>query len=106
MFHFSGGPCAENIAVANAAAAGVASALSPGIGDGATLTGIVAVANEGRGVISPCGRCRQMMSDYYPDIQVIVKDGQELKTAGIPELLPFAYVPVTRKLAVDDAPKA
>jgi cytidine deaminase len=92
MFHFSGGPCAENIAVVNATAAGVGSAMNPGIG-GARLTTIVAVANEGRGVISPCGRCRQMMLDYYPDIQVIIKDGDELRTAGIPELLPFGYIP-------------
>jgi cytidine deaminase len=102
MFHFSGGPCAENIAVANAIAAGVGSAMSPGNGDGAKLTTIVAVANEGRGVLSPCGRCRQMMLDYFPDIQVIIKDGEELRTAGMPELLPFGYV--ARKFAL--APKA
>lgn len=104
MFHFSGGPCAENIAVANATAAGVGSALNPGIGDGARLTTIVAVANEGRGVISPCGRCRQMMFDYYPDIQVIINDGEELRTVGIPELLPFGYV--SRMFALYDVPKA
>lgn len=104
MFHFSGGPCAENTAVANATAAGVGSALSPGVGDSTRLTTIVAVANENRGVISPCGRCRQMMFDYYPDIQVIIKDGEGLRTAGIPELLPFGYV--TRKFTVIDARKA
>lgn len=37
---------------------------------------VVAVANDDRGVISPCGRCRQMMFDYYPDIQVIVLDDE------------------------------
>jgi cytidine deaminase len=109
LFHFAGGPCAENVVFANAAvckclsaewsiltglfqAAGVASALSPGIGDGARLTHVVAVANDKRGVISPCGRCRQLMFDYYPDIKVIVKDGEELRTASVEELLPFAYV--------------
>jgi cytidine deaminase len=101
MFHFSGGPCAENIAVANATAAGAGSVQSPGIG-GAKLTTIVAVANEGRGVISPCGRCRQLLFDYYPDIQVIIKDGEELRTAGVPELLPFGYI--SRKFAPYDAP--
>ena len=103
MFHFSGGPCAENIAVANATASGVGSSQSPGIGDGAKLTTIVAVANEGRGVISPCGRCRQLLFDYYPDIQVIIKDGEELRIATIPELLPFGYV--ARKFAPYDAPR-
>jgi cytidine deaminase len=92
IFHFTGGPCAESGALSNAAAAGLASANTPGIGDGATLTTIVAVANDKRGVISPCGRCRQMLLDYYPDIRVIVKDGEELKTVGTLDLLPFAYI--------------
>lgn len=91
VFHFTGGPCAESGALSNAAAAGLASANTPGIGDGATLTTIVAVANDQRGVISPCGRCRQMLLDYYPDIRVIVKDGEDLKTVGTLDLLPYAY---------------
>jgi len=103
MFHFSGGPCAENVAVANAAAAGVGSALSP-VAGGAKLTTIVAVANKGRGVISPCGRCRQLLWDYYPDIEVIIKDGEDLRAAGLKELLPFAYGP--RKFVLSEDPKA
>jgi len=91
VFHFSGGPCAENVALANATAAGVASAMSPGVGDGARLTTIVAVTNDERGVVSPCGRCRQMMFDFYPDIEVIVRDGSELRVMGMKDLLPFAY---------------
>jgi len=91
VFHFSGGPCAENVAFANAAAAGISSACSPGT-EGAKLVCCVAVANDQRGVISPCGRCRQMMMDYYPGIRVIINDGKELRTAGVEELLPFAYV--------------
>lgn len=65
VFHFSGGPCAENIAFGNAAAAGVASAWSPGVlgenGECESLVCCVAVWNDQRGVISPCGRCRQSM---------------------------------------------
>lgn len=98
MFHFAGGPCAENIALANATAAGVGSALGPGVGD-AKLTTIVAVA-RGRGVISPCGRCRQLLLDYHPGIEVIVQDGGDLITASMAELLPFAYVPRKLTLAV------
>ncbi|KAK2589772.1 hypothetical protein QQS21_012543 [Conoideocrella luteorostrata] len=96
--HFSGGPCAESVAFGNAAAAGVSSVYAPGIwsadaaGKAETLVCCVAVANDQRGVISPCGKCRQMMLDYYPDMRVIIKDGDELKTVGMEELLPFAYV--------------
>ncbi|TVY22105.1 Blasticidin-S deaminase, partial [Lachnellula hyalina] len=81
---------------ANAVAAGVSSAMVPGIPDAqgkpVALTHVVAVANDDRGVISPCGRCRQMMFDYYPDIKVIVKDDEGvLRTVSVQQLLPFAY---------------
>ena len=39
-----------------------------------TMVAIVAVANDQRGVISPCGRCRQMLFDYHPEIRVIVRN--------------------------------
>ena len=63
---------------------------------------VVAVANDDRGVISPCGRCRQFMFDYYPDIRVIVKigEGEKLGTVGVDELLPYAYVSGLRKKVV------
>jgi cytidine deaminase len=91
VFHFSGGPCAENIALGNAAAAGVSSANSPGVPGGGKLTTIVAVANDGRGIITPCGRCRQMLLDYYPDIEVVVLDEGTLRAVSLGELLLFAY---------------
>jgi len=53
----SGGPCAENVMFANAVGAGVSSATVPGVldanGEKVTLTTVVAVANDDRGVISP-----------------------------------------------------
>ncbi|KAG4429542.1 hypothetical protein IFR05_014979 [Cadophora sp. M221] len=106
FFHFSGGPCAENIAFGNAAAAGVSSTYSPGIkepdGKMEKLIACVAVANDERGVISPCGRCRQMMLDYYPDMSVIVlNEAGEPITICIEELLPYAYI-VTNKPTLDE----
>ena len=62
----------------------------------------VAVANDNRGVISPCGRCRQMMLDYYPGIRVIVRNpAGELVTVGMEELLPYAYV-ISRNPTMDE----
>lgn len=45
LYHFTGGPCAELVALATARA------------NGATgITHIVAVGNHGRGVMAPCAR--------------------------------------------------
>lgn len=72
VFHFTGGPCAEIVALGNAAAHGAAD----------QLTHIVAVGNEGRGVIPPCGRCRQMLLDLCPGIRVIVRGGEGRDGSG------------------------
>ena len=60
------------------------------------VVSVVAVARGESGVISPCGRCRQVMLDYHPWIRVIVRSGKGvgekgLETVGLRELLPFAY---------------
>jgi cytidine deaminase len=81
VFHFTGGPCAELVVLGSAAAAGAAQ-----------LTHIVAVGNENRGIMSPCGRCRQTLIDLHPGIKVIVLDRGEPRAVGVVELLPFAYL--------------
>ncbi|KUJ08784.1 uncharacterized protein LY89DRAFT_690787 [Mollisia scopiformis] len=91
--HFTGGPCAEIIAFGNAVQAGVGSSFSPGTSD-EKLVVVVAVLSDGRGVISPCGKCRQIMWDMHAGIRVIVKDergGGELVTVSVEELLPYAF---------------
>lgn len=96
--------------VLGAAAAG-------GCGSPGTLTHMVAVRNDGVTVLSPCGRCRQVLMDLHPGIRVIVDtsarrggrpagngvaDGGggssggggglgSLRVVGMDELLPFAY---------------
>jgi len=78
---------------------------------------MVAVRNDGVTVLSPCGRCRQVLMDLHPDIRVIVDanprrvvpgeeagagNGKEdavelgrgldsLRVVSMDELLPFAY---------------
>lgn len=90
LSHFSGGACAEFVALGNANAAGV---LNCNCGEGEVLTHITAVLDRGRGVVNPCGRCRQILSDYHPDIKVVVTHGVGLlKCVELAELLPVAYV--------------
>ncbi|RRJ86455.1 hypothetical protein EG850_08915 [Gulosibacter macacae] len=81
VYHFTGGPCAE-LVVLGAAAAAQADA----------LVTMVAVGNGGRGVISPCGRCRQVLLDLHPDIHVIVPGAQGPQSVPIASLLPYAYL--------------
>ncbi|MEU4602925.1 cytidine deaminase [Kribbella sp. NPDC023972] len=80
LYHFTGGPCAELVALGRARA------------DGAReLTTIVAVGNEGRGVVSPCGRDRQVLVDYHPGIRVILPTAAGVGSVRITDLLPESY---------------
>lgn len=82
VFHFTGGPCAELVAIGAAAAA-----------NAGPLVTIVAVGNQTRGVLAPCGRCRQVILDLHPDALVVVPDdttGQP-SIAPITALLPQSY---------------
>ncbi|GAQ59544.1 cytidine deaminase [Streptomyces sp. LBUM 1476] len=76
-YHFTGGPCAELVLIGTAAAQGVYD-----------LKTIVAVGDRDRGVVPPCGRCRQVLLDYFPGIEVIVGD----RALPIADLLPESYV--------------
>lgn len=80
LYHFTGGPCAELTALANAAAA-----------SSAPVVLIVAVGDAGRGVIPPCGRCRQVLLDLHPDSRVLLS-GQDHGGTAIADLLPASYV--------------
>ncbi|GAA2814475.1 cytidine deaminase [Kribbella solani] len=80
LYHFTGGPCAELVALGRARA------------DGAReLTTIVAVGNEGRGVVGPCGRDRQVLVDYHPTIRVILPTPDGPRSVLATDLLPGAY---------------
>lgn len=79
LFHFTGGPCAELVALGAARASGAT-----------TITSIVAVGNHGRGPIGPCGRDRQVLFDYYRDIRVILPTAKGLRSVSIQDLVPLA----------------
>ncbi len=72
--------CAEAIAIGMAAAAG-----------DTDIEMIVAVDRQGE-VVSPCGMCRELISDYSPDCQVIVPgdDGQP-QVVRVGDLIPRKY---------------
>ena len=81
VYHFTGGPCAEVVVLGVAATQGAAQ-----------LETLVAVGDRGRGVLPPCGRCRQVLFDYFPDLRVIVGPMDALRLVPVRELLPETYV--------------
>lgn len=80
LYHFTGGPCAELCALANARASGARE-----------LATIVAVGDDGRGPLSPCGRDRQVLFDYYPGIRVLVPTSEGVRSLSVADLLPLGY---------------
>ncbi|MEU2995150.1 cytidine deaminase family protein [Streptomyces griseoincarnatus] len=81
-YHFTGGPCAELVVVGTAAAQGAYD-----------LRTIVAVGDRDRGVVPPCGRCRQALLDYFPALEVVVPTpGGGLRVVPVIDLLPHTYV--------------
>ncbi|WP_448059678.1 ASCH domain-containing protein [Cellulomonas hominis] len=80
VFHFTGGPCAELVVLGAAAAAGAG-----------PLATVVAVGDGGRGVLAPCGRCRQVLLDLHPDCLVIVPTGSGPDLMPVRDLLPGAF---------------
>ncbi|WP_198418680.1 cytidine deaminase family protein [Cryobacterium lactosi] len=79
LFHFTGGPCAELVALGTARANGARD-----------ITTIVAVGNHGRGVVGPCGRDRQVLFDYHPGIRVLLPTAEGVRAVRIESLMPFA----------------
>lgn len=68
--------CAEAVALGMAAAAG-----------DTEVEAIVAVDVRGR-IVAPCGMCRELLSDYAPDCEVILGEAEVVPLA---ELLPRKY---------------
>ena len=79
LFHFTGGPCAELVALGAARTNGARE-----------ITTIVAVGNHGRGVVGPCGRDRQVLFDYHPGIRVLLPTAEGVRAVRIETLMPFA----------------
>ena len=80
VHHFTGGPCAEIVALGVAASAP----------DPQPLVTIAAVVRTGE-LLVPCGKCRQVFTDLHPGVFVIVPGTREPQLVPLHELLPRAY---------------
>lgn len=51
----------------------------------------VAEPDQETKVVNPCGLCREMLTDYYPNLEVVVSTPDGVKKCVISELLPLKY---------------
>ncbi|MHC4600591.1 MAG: cytidine deaminase [Planctomycetota bacterium] len=77
--------CAEAIAIGMGAAEG-----------DTEIDTIVAVNWKGE-VVSPCGMCREMISDYAPEAKVIVPGGEVENLVPVGDLLPNKFLSSRRE---------
>ena len=75
---YPAGTCAERVALGNA------------ISQGHSHFKAIAVFSP-KGEISPCGVCRQFISEFGPDIQILFYWQGQLQQMPIKELLPFSF---------------
>ncbi|MGC5052980.1 cytidine deaminase [Micromonospora sp. DT48] len=61
VVHATGGACPETVALGTAATQGVTE-----------LETVVTVGDRGRSLVAPCDACRQLLTDRFPAVRVIV----------------------------------
>lgn len=77
--------CAERTALLKA--------VSEGHRDGWTA---IAIAGNGEDYCWPCGACRQMLSEFAPDLRVLAARGDgQFASATLKELLPHSFGPAS-----------
>jgi len=72
--------CAERVAVFNAVNNGEREFLA-----------IAIVSDDPSKPPFPCGACRQVLAEFSPDMEVIVKKGDEVIIKNLKELLPYSF---------------
>lgn len=71
--------CAEAIAIGRAAT------------DGDTSIQTIVAVNELGEIVSPCGMCRELISDYSPDAKILIIRNGNIITVPVMALLPDKY---------------
>lgn len=79
-YHFTGGPAPSRFSSA------------PPRPGGSTNWRRSSPWGPGPGGVPPCGRCRQVLLDYFPGLRVVVGEGEDVRAVPIAELLPVSYV--------------
>ena len=59
--------------------------------EGDTEVECVVAVNRHGNIVTPCGMCRELISDYSPEARVIIPGQDGPTTVGIAQLLPNKY---------------
>ena len=71
--------CAERVAAAKA------------IAEGEQEFESIAVATDAKEFASPCGVCRQFLTEFSPNMKVVLYNGEQTKAYSLSELLPHSF---------------
>ena len=71
--------CAERVALVKA------------LSEGDTEFSHIAIVGPSDDYCPPCGACRQLLYDYAPELEIILKSKNQIKTISLKELLPIAF---------------
>ncbi|MBX2991802.1 MAG: cytidine deaminase [Bacteroidetes bacterium] len=65
-------------------------ALFKAVSEGSTDFISIAIASDDTGLLPPCGACRQVLSEFAPDIEVILTSSQgDVKLTSLKKLFPM-----------------
>ncbi len=65
-------------------------ALFKAVSEGHSVFRAIAVTSDDPGFLTPCGACRQVLSEFAPDIEVILATASgKIKRTNLKELLPM-----------------
>lgn len=69
-------------------------ALVKAVSEGAREFDALAVASEGERPLMPCGACRQMLSEFAPNLRIVIaSSGGGTRETFLHDLLPHAFGP-------------
>lgn len=70
-------------------------ALLKAVSEGARRFRRIAIIGSGEELCQPCGACRQMLSEFAPDLEILVGSAQigKLQKSKLSDLLPYRFGP-------------
>lgn len=68
-------------------------ALLKAVSEGEQKFSAIAITSSGGNFTYPCGLCRQVLSEFGPEIRVIVFNGTTMETTTVRDLLPDSFGP-------------